>query len=125
MTRSVWSASSLLALSISVAVPKAGASSTHSKRFAREDVCTAPEYVTGPTVHSTWGFAPLLRLGHVGAPLGPLTAWGQGGGPVLTAYSSIGLRLGFAWASHGLAGFSRVPSLPGPAAPAADRAPQP
>ncbi len=53
IARSVWSASSLLAPSLSVAVPKAGASSTHSKRYAREDVRTAPEYVTGLTFQST------------------------------------------------------------------------
>ena len=34
--RSVWSASSLLALSNGPARPKAGASSAHSKRFARQ-----------------------------------------------------------------------------------------
>ena len=33
--RSVWSATSLLALSTGAAGPKAGASSTHSKRFAQ------------------------------------------------------------------------------------------
>jgi hypothetical protein len=55
VTRSVWSASSSLALSLSVAAAKAGASSTHSKRFAREDVRTAPQYATGLTFQSNQG----------------------------------------------------------------------
>src|ERR1035441_1486470 len=40
--RSVWSATSLLALSNGAARPKAGASSTHSKRFARFGCGFAP-----------------------------------------------------------------------------------
>ena len=58
-TRSVWSASSSLALSSNAATPKAGASSTHSKRFAPRSVCTAPKYVTGLTFQGTthvWRF---------------------------------------------------------------------
>ena len=52
VTRSVWSASSSLALSLNVAAPKAGASSTHSKRFAPGKVRTAPQYVAGLTFQS-------------------------------------------------------------------------
>ena len=52
VARSVWSASSLLALSLSGGVLKAGASSAHSKRFAPGNVRTAPEYVTGNTTQS-------------------------------------------------------------------------
>ena len=51
--RSVWSASSLLALSLNEDAPKAGASSTHSKRFARRNVRAAPEYVTGLAYRNT------------------------------------------------------------------------
>jgi hypothetical protein len=53
VARSVWSASSLLALSLSVGTLKAGASSAHSKRFAPRNVRTAPPYVTGLTTQST------------------------------------------------------------------------
>src|ERR1035441_9858449 len=52
-TRSVWSASSLLALSLSVGAPKAGASWAHSKRFAPRNVHTLPQYVTELTFQGT------------------------------------------------------------------------
>jgi hypothetical protein len=52
VTRSVRNASSSLALSLQVAATKAGASSTHSKRFAPGNTRTEPQYVTGLTFQS-------------------------------------------------------------------------
>jgi len=49
VARSVWIATNFLALSSNVGSPKAGASSTHSKRFAPRSGRTAPKYVTGLT----------------------------------------------------------------------------
>jgi len=68
--RSVWSASSMLAPSLNVAPPKAGASSTHSKRFAPRNVRAVQQGVTGPTCQSTkpypfswkWGARPPRAL---------------------------------------------------------------
>ena len=60
------------------------------------------------------GRASPLRLRQCQAPLGPLTAWGQGRGPALTACCSLGLRMGFAWSSlglrYGLRGFCGFPA---------------
>ena len=53
VARSVWSASSLLALWENGGALKAGASSAQSKRFAPRNVRTAPQYVTGLAAQST------------------------------------------------------------------------
>src|ERR1039458_2602379 len=53
VTRSVWNAFSSLALSLKLAAPKAGASSTHSKRFAPGKARAAPQYVIGLMLPST------------------------------------------------------------------------
>ncbi len=68
--RSLWRASSMLAPSLNVAAPKAGASSTHSKRFAPRNVRAVQQGVTGPTCQSTkpypcswkWGARPPRAL---------------------------------------------------------------
>src|ERR1035441_9905246 len=58
VTRSVWSASSLLALSLGVGAPKAETSSTHSKRFASRNVRALPQYVTELKFQSTKQHVP-------------------------------------------------------------------
>jgi hypothetical protein len=64
------------------------------------------------------GCAAPLQLRHRQPPLSPLTAWGQGRGPVLTACCSHGLRMVFAWSSlwfrYGLRGFCGLPASPVP-----------
>src|ERR1035438_7113205 len=66
VARSVWSASSLLAISLIAGGLKAGASSAHSKRFATRDVRTAPQCVAGPMTQSAktgWPDSALSGLG--------------------------------------------------------------
>jgi hypothetical protein len=53
VSRNVWNAFSSLALLLKAAGQKAGASSTHSKRFAPANGWTTPQYVTEITTPTT------------------------------------------------------------------------